>query len=80
MLCVAGGHTLLLRHEFRYTEQTDHMELHVSQNRPRALSQYMLQRDLDQDQSYLADIQPRYEENQETLLYVTEEPSSNRYR
>lgn len=80
MLRPSGGHSLVLWHELRYTEQADYVELHISQNRPRPLSQYMLQRDPHQDQPYIADIQPGHEEDQEALLHIAQEPSSNRYR
>lgn len=80
MLRPSGGHSLVLWHELRYTEQADYVELHIPQDRPRPLSQYMLQRDSHQDQSYIADIQPGHEEDQETLLHIAQEPSGNRYR
>jgi len=80
MLRSIGGNSVLLRHELRHTEQADHMELHISQNRSRPLSQYMLQRDPHENQSYIADIQPGHEEDQEALLHIAQEPSGNRYR
>lgn len=80
MLRSVGGNSLVLRHELHHTEQADHVELHISQDRPRPLSQYMLQRDPHENQSYIADIQPRHEEDQEALLYIAQEPSGNRYR
>lgn len=80
MLRSVGWNSLLLRHELRHIEQADHMELHIPQNRPRSLSQYMLQRDPYENQSYIADIQPGHEEDQEALLHIAQEPSGNRYR
>lgn len=77
MLRSAGRHSLVLRHELRHIEQADHMELHVLENRPRSLSQYMLQRDPHEDQSHIADIQPEHEEDQEALVHIAEEPSGN---
>lgn len=80
MLRPSDRHSLVLRHELRYTEQADYVELHIPQNRPRSLPQYMLQRDPYQDEPYIADIQPGHEEDQEALLHIAQEPSGNRYR
>lgn len=77
MLRSADRHSIVLRHELHHTEQADYVELHVPENRPRSLSQYMLQRDPHEDQSHIADIQPEHEEDEEALLHIAEEPSGN---
>jgi len=80
MLCFVGGNSLLLRHELRHIEQANHMELHIPQDWSGSLSQYMLQRYPHENQSYIADIQPGHEEDQEALLHIAQESSGNRYR
>jgi len=80
MLRSADRHSLVLRNELRHTQQADHVELYISQNRFGSLSQYMLQCDPHEDQSYIANIQPGHEEDQEALLYIAKEPSDDCYR
>lgn len=56
MLRSVGGHSLVLRHELHHTEQANDVELYIPQDWTWLVSQYMLQRDPHEDQSYITDI------------------------